>query len=88
MDRSNKRIDFVRLFPYYSSSSYFISDQNGTQWAGLDKHVSTELKSRKNVQDVAIAGDGSWCVIHQSGATSSNGILSKIYSGNFLIFKM
>ena len=53
-NKSKKNIDFDRLFPFYSSSSYIISDQEGTEWAGLSTYVATEVKTGKASHDVAL----------------------------------
>lgn len=61
--RSNdtKSINFVRLF---DNDGYFISDSEGTAWNGLGAACSKELREPEKVEEVAVASDGSWVVIH------------------------
>jgi hypothetical protein len=61
---------FVRLFPFYDEkdsyyrNSFFVKDSEGTEWKGnLGLHLEEELERSEAVHDVALAGDGTWCVI-------------------------
>ena len=72
---------FVRLFPFYDEkdsyyrNSFFVKDSEGTEWKGnLGLHLEEELERSEAVHDVALAGDGTWCVIHDSTFTLSTGI--------------
>jgi Zinc finger, C3HC4 type (RING finger) len=73
INNRGKTIYFVRLF---HDGGYFISDSEGTEWDGLGIHLSNELKSDRGgiVQDVAVAGDGSWVVIRDDKYISSRNI--------------
>ena len=67
------------VFVFYSSSSWFISDDEGQEWY-ISKHypINQELDKGSNVHDVALAGDGSWCVIRENKATFSTGVAKEV----------
>ena len=88
INEGNKKINFLRLF---DDGQYFISDSEGTEWVlnGLTgTHCGGELKKRTtDVNDVAVAKDGSWIIICKDIYIASNGIdkeltkkLSKFYA--------
>ena len=79
INNAKKNIARVRLFPFYSSSSWFISDDEGQEWY-ISKHysINQELNKGNNVHDVALAGDGSWCVIRENKATFSTGVAKEV----------
>lgn len=78
---AREEVHFVRLFPFFDEkdpvfrNSFFIRDEEGTEWKGnLGHHLEKELQKSDTIHDVAIAGDGTWCVIHDSNFTISTGI--------------
>jgi len=81
----SKTIHFVRLF---SGGKYFISDQEGMEWQLCNEHITTELqKNNGNVEEIAVAEDGSWVIIRGNNYVSSTGVdqtlkneLSKFYA--------
>ena len=84
INNRKKKINFIRLF---HDGNYFISDEEGTEWV-LGEHITAELKNRDgNVEDVALAEDGSWVVIRDNRFIASTGedknltkALSQFYS--------
>jgi len=76
INHRKKAVQFVRLF---DSSQFFISDDEGTQWSIKSIPLSTTLhNSRGVVEDVALAGDGSWVVIEGQSYTCSQGVDPKL----------
>lgn len=78
MKRINSRrktIDFVRLF---NNWGYFISDNEGSEWKGIGTECGKELKKSGTVNDVAVADDGSWVVIHPNSFVTSTGVDSEL----------
>jgi hypothetical protein len=76
MNKLRKSIKFIRLF---DDGGYFIKDSEGSQWGGLGRPLSDELKtSDAEEQDVAVAKDGSWVVIRDDEFSSSVGISKKL----------
>jgi len=65
-----KKINFVRLF---HNGQYFISDDEGEQWLLKDTNLVGAIKNNE-VKEVAVAGDGSWVVIHENKYVSSVGV--------------
>jgi len=69
------KVDFVRLFPFYEySSSYIISDSQGTKWLGVDENLARELRENaptEQVCDVAVNGKGAWAIIYSDRASFS-----------------
>lgn len=70
MNAGGKGIDFVRLF---HNGQYYISDDEGSQWEIPNNHCRKQLEA-KSVEEVAIAGDGAWVVIHPNSFQSSTGV--------------
>lgn len=68
-----QRIHFVRLF---TKGHYFIKHDQGGQWS-LANHSNNRLVQelkKKKVEDVAVAGDGSWIVIRSDYGVISTGV--------------
>lgn len=68
-ERGNIKI--VRLF---HSNAYFVSDSGGSQWLGVGEHCGKELKRGGQVEDVAVAGDGTWIIVRPSTYIASTGV--------------
>ena len=84
MNRRCKKIYFVRLF---DRGQYFISHQEGTEWVLHNNNITKELKKNGKVNDLAVAGDGSWVIIREDSYSTSFGVdkrlekeLSKFFS--------
>ena len=72
LNRQNKAIQFVRLF---HNGGYFISDDEGTEWKSIGANCGEELKrSNLVVEDIAVAGDGSWVIICPNTYITSTGV--------------
>jgi len=72
----NKRVKFIRLF---ANNGFFISDDEGTLWGGIGTHCTNELReAARQVDEVAVAGDGSWVVIRPNGFSSSTAVDSRL----------
>ena len=80
----NKEIHFVRLFHH---NRYIISDEEGMEWRLNNDHCDTEIRKPGKIEEVAMAGDGSWVIIRENKFVSSMGVdrdleqkLSKFFS--------
>lgn len=73
--RRNKAIHCVRLF---ERGGYFIRDDEGEDWGGLQSGVANELAKAGRVLDVAIARNGSWVVIRDDHFSSSPGVTADL----------
>lgn len=80
----NKEIHFVRLF---HNDLYVISDEEGMEWRLNNTHCDTEIRKPGKIEEVAMAGDGSWVIIRENKFVSSMGVdrdleqkLSKFFS--------
>ncbi len=75
LNSRNKRIKFVRLF---ANNGFFISDDEGTQWGAVGTHCANELRGAGQVDEIAVAGDGSWVVIRPDGFLASTSVDSRL----------
>mmetsp|Transcript_24195 Transcript_24195/g.51298 ORF Transcript_24195/g.51298 Transcript_24195/m.51298 type:complete len:449 (-) Transcript_24195:284-1630(-) len=66
-----KTINFVRLF---DGGKFFMSHSNGTHYLTHNEHIDGELRKPGAVEEIAIAGDGSWVVIRKDRYVSSTGV--------------
>ena len=81
----NRKINFVRLF---HNGQFLSSDEDGPMWLFDNEHINAELAANHpNVEDIALAADGNWLVIHGNRFVASTGVnkkltkaLSKFYS--------
>jgi len=62
----------------FADDGYFISDDEGTEWSGVGPHCRNELHGPGQVEDIAVAGDGSWVVIRPDRFDSSTGVDSRL----------
>jgi Zinc finger, C3HC4 type (RING finger) len=79
INRLNKVVHCVRLF---DRGGYFVRDDQGEDWGGLQSGVANELAKSGRVLDVAIAKNGSWVVIRDESFSSSPGVTADLV--NFL----
>ena len=75
INREKGTIHLVRLF---ADGGYFIRDSEGSQWKGLGTHLAKEVKKGGTINDVAVAGDGSWVVIRPNNYVSSKGVSEEV----------
>lgn len=71
----NKAVSFARLF---SNNQFFISDDKGTEWSINNVHCCNALQLDNVVEELAIAGDGSWVVIYGNYYVSSEGVAEQL----------
>jgi len=71
----NKRIKFIHLF---ANNAFFISDDEGMQWGAVGTHCANELREARQVDEIAIAGDGLWVVIFPGGFLASTSVDSRL----------
>jgi len=71
----NKRIKFIHLF---ANNAFFISNNKGTQWGAIGTHCANELHEAGQVDEIAVARDGSWVVIRPDGFLASTSVDSRL----------
>eukprot|EP00579_Thalassiosira_antarctica_P001738 CAMPEP_0201870126 /NCGR_PEP_ID=MMETSP0902-20130614/3354_1 /ASSEMBLY_ACC=CAM_ASM_000551 /TAXON_ID=420261 /ORGANISM="Thalassiosira antarctica, Strain CCMP982" /LENGTH=434 /DNA_ID=CAMNT_0048395701 /DNA_START=118 /DNA_END=1423 /DNA_ORIENTATION=- len=79
MNNTGKKINFIRLF---HRGSFAVSDEEGMTWrlhqSGLNNDSPCETELRKTgagmVEELAVAGDGSWVVVRGSRFISGDGV--------------
>jgi len=61
-------------------NDYFISNDKGMQWHGIPPNCSNELHREDGgpVEDIAVAGDGSWVVLCPDFFVMSTGMDSRL----------
>lgn len=70
--RLGKVINFIRLF---AGGAYFVSDDDGYEWAGLSSECSEELKCDDNmIEDIAVSADRNWVVLRSNSFAASAGV--------------
>jgi len=75
LNSRNKRIKLIRLF---ANNGFFISDDEGMQWGAVGAHCANELRGAGQVDEIAVAGDGSWVVIRPDGFLASTSVDSRL----------
>jgi Zinc finger, C3HC4 type (RING finger) len=75
IQRRNKAVHCVRLF---DRGGYFVRDDEGEDWDGLQSGVANEIAKAGRVLDVSIAKNGSWVVIRDDHFSSSPGVTADL----------
>ena len=75
INRRKGKVKIVKMFP---GGGYFISDDGGMQWQGLNSHLEKEIRKPGAISDVVVASDGSWVIIRPNHYVSSTGVSEEV----------
>ncbi|KAL3942075.1 MAG: hypothetical protein SGBAC_003671 [Bacillariaceae sp.] len=71
----HSRRENVKMVRLFDDGQYYIEDDQGTEWVtSNNSNFSKELKKNKNVEETALAVNGSWIVICGNYSVTSTGV--------------